>query len=149
MSLESPHILPAKRSAECVFTSPPRGAWQGKPGRALRGPEGALALNIAPARWLLLSDHDNWQEEAIAAGALLFDTTGQWVAMEIDRAHPAVLAAVDIDSCLVQRECAAVSLLDAPALIASTVAQDRLLICIPASYADSFANSIRAVSENL
>ena len=127
---------------ECVFTSSSGGDWQGAPGRILRGPDGALALNFAPARWLLLSRHDHWTAPASAAGALLFDATGKWRLLQLPGSATALRAAVDLDSVLEVRDCAAAVLFDTPVIMARNGA-DALLVCVPASYAESFVSSIQ------
>ena len=81
---------------------------------------------------------------ATAAGALLFDTDGKWRLLQIPSAHRAVHAALDLESTLEERECAAVMMFDTPALIARSPEPDMLLVCVPGSYAASFADSIRA-----
>jgi sarcosine oxidase gamma subunit len=119
----------------------PGGDWQGAPGRVLHGPGGALALNFAPARWLLLAPGDHWTAPAISAGALLFDTSGKSRLLQLPASHSALRAAVDVELVLEGRECAAVVLFDTPVVIARN-GVDTLLLCVPASYADSFVASI-------
>lgn len=144
MSAADGRHLQELRSKECVFPSPPAGCWQGEPGRVLRGPNGALALNFAPARWLLLATGDHWDATATAAGALLFDTDSKWHLLELPSAHAAIHSALDLQSTLEGRECAASVMFDTPVVIARDAANTGLLVCVPASYVASFLVSIEA-----
>jgi hypothetical protein len=133
---------------ECVFPSPAAGEWQGAPGRVQRRTGGALALNFAPARWLLIGPADSWSAELSAAGALVFETVGKWQLMEVAAAHTAVHAALDLHSTLEGRECAAAVMFDTPVVLARGAAADQLLVCVPASYAVSFADSFDRWAES-
>jgi len=144
MSAAEGRWLDGLMTMECVFPSPPTGDWHGAPGRVLRGPDGAAALNFAPGRWLLLTNADHWSATATAAGALLFDTDGKWRVLRLPRAHRALHAALDLDSTLEHRDCAAASMFDTPVVIARASEPDLLLLCIPASYAASFSDSVQA-----
>jgi hypothetical protein len=157
MSITMLQWLDGLTMQECVFPvgypvgyplgspSTPGADWQGAPGRVLRGPDGALALNFAPARWLLLAPDDHWTARAISAGALLFDTAGKLRLLQVPASHWAIRAAVDVETILEARECAAAVLFDTPVVIARNGA-DTLLLCVPASYADSFVASIESWS---
>lgn len=133
---------------ECVFPSSAAGEWQGTPGRVLRRAGGTLALNFAPARWLLIGPADSWSAEVSAAGALVFETAGKWQLLEVAAAHAAVHAALDLHSTLEGRECAAAVMFDTPVVLARGAAADRLLVCVPASYAASFAGSVERWAES-
>jgi hypothetical protein len=127
---------------ECVFPSPASGDWQGAPGRVLRAADGALALNFAPSRWLLIGQAEAWRTAVLTAGALVFDTGGKWRLLEIPGAHAAIHTALDVQSTLEGRECAAAVMFDTPVVIARAAARDMLLLGVPASYAASFGHSL-------
>jgi sarcosine oxidase gamma subunit len=105
-------------------------------------------MNFAPARWLLIGPADSWSADVSAAGALIFDTAGKWQLLEVTGPHAAVPAALDLHSTLEGRECAAAVMFDTPVVIARGAASDQLLVCVPASFAASFADSLHRWAES-
>lgn len=126
------------RSCEWIFTRAPAEPWNVPPGTVWRSGQGALAMNIAPLRWLVLGDPTAWRESALAAGAVEFDTGGRWQVLEWARDSVALRAAVDVDSVLERRGCLAITLFDTPAILAAHDSAGRVLLCVPASYSASF-----------
>jgi sarcosine oxidase gamma subunit len=105
---------------------------------------GALALNFAPGRWLFINADIDMTSQAIDAGAVVFDAEGKWRIFQAQgqRARCAIAAALDLDSILRGRECAAVTLFDVPAIIARIGTEDEWWVCVHASYAEHFMASI-------
>lgn len=130
---------------ECMFPAAPGADWQGAPGRSIRGPGGAWALNPAPSRWLLLAADDRWLAQARWAGALLFDTSGKWRVLQLLESHSALRAAVNVESILRDRDCAATLMFDTPVVMARADVDGMLLLCVPASYSAHLEVMIHAL----
>jgi heterotetrameric sarcosine oxidase gamma subunit len=96
-------------------------------------------LPLGPGRWLWL-DPDPDEANAVAAtGAYIVDVEGKWTAFTCGgpQARRALSAAIDVDSLLEARDCAAVALFDCPAVLART-GDDGFIVCVQSSYAASF-----------
>ena len=81
-------------------------------------------------------------EAAAATGTgVLIDVTGKWSAFELSGPGAARLLAftIDIDAVLAGRECAAVTLMDCPAIIARS--GDGFRLWVQASYATHFLDT--------
>ena len=122
--------LPAEMVLEFIaYTWPARGCaspdWPLEPGAVRRDAQQQPALlHFAPARWLAPAPAPELRrllEGAASAGAgSLVDASGKWVAVDIAGAGAVRLLActLDIESVLGNRECAAVTLFDCPAVVA-------------------------------
>jgi hypothetical protein len=111
--------------------------WPRDPGAVLRDDQGEpLLLHIAARRWFLARD-DEALAPAVAAFAragAVIDVRGKWHALresEGTRA-PWLRASLDLESALDGRDCAAVTILDAPAWVAR--AREGLAIWVPPSF---------------
>jgi len=137
----------AARSCEWVFSHAAPAPWDTPAGAVLRSAGGSLALNIAPRRWLALGAPETWREAALAAGAVEFDTCGRWRVYEFARDSAALRAALDAPAALARRDCLAMTWFDTPAIIATHAAPDLFLVCVPASYADSFLQQALSIED--
>lgn len=132
------------RCCEWVFTRDAPAPWNVPPGTVWHADSGAMAMNMAPLRWLVLGDPKAWRESALSAGALEFDLSGRWHVTVLERNSAALRAAVDV-GILKQRGCLAITLFDTPAILARHDSPDQVLLCIPTSYSASFLEHIRAI----
>lgn len=119
--------------------------WQGAPGCVVAFEPGGLALHFAPARWLLIDVGARVADAAVDAGAVLIDVQGKWRLFKFATAqgNQLLCTAIDLSAILSQRECAAATVFDVPSVIAHLGDSSAYLVCVPASYAMSFAASLR------
>jgi heterotetrameric sarcosine oxidase gamma subunit len=107
--------------------------------------ERALLLHYAPGRWLApeaSSEQQSLLEAAAAAGAgVLLDVTGKWADFEVSGPEATRLLGftIDIGAVLARRDCAAVTLMDCPAVVARAGAGFR--VWVQASYATHFLDT--------
>ena len=133
------------RCCEWVFTRAASSPWDVPPGTVWHSEQGAMAMNIAPLRWLVLGDPTVWRDSALSAGAVEFDTSGRWHVQELARDSTALRAAVDVDRALERRACLATTVFDTPVILAVHDSPGRVLLCIPASYSASFLEYVSAI----
>jgi heterotetrameric sarcosine oxidase gamma subunit len=114
--------------------------WPLEPGAVRRDEQQQPALlHFAPARWLAPAPTPELRrllEGAAGAGAgSLIDASGKWVSVDIEGPGATRLLActLDIEAVLSNRDCAAVTLFDCPAIVARTAQGFRLWV--QASYA--------------
>jgi sarcosine oxidase gamma subunit len=106
-----------------------------------------LLLHYAPGRWLAPSvgaEQLAVLEAAAASGAgVLIEVTGKWSGFGLSGPGAARLLAftMDIDAALAGRECAAVTLLDCPAIVARSA--EGFHLWVQASYATHFLDTAR------
>lgn len=117
--------------------------WPAGPGAVRRDArQQPSLLHYAPGRWLAPACNTEQQamlEAAAVAGVgVLIDVTGKWSGLDLSGPGAARLLAftIDIDAVLADRECAAVTLLDCPAIVARSASGFHLWI--QASYATHF-----------
>jgi len=137
--------LPVEQVLEFVAYAWPADAcaspdWPREPGAVRRNAQQQPALlHFAPARWLAPAPAPELRrllEGAASAGAgSLIDASGKWMTVDIAGTGAARLLActLDIEAVLRDRECAAVTLFDCPA-VAARVAQG-FRLWVQASYA--------------
>ena len=123
-----------------------RGGWPVESGAVRRdAQQRPVLLHYAPARWLAPAAGAPQQatlEAAAARGAgALVDVTGKWSAFELAGPGAARLLAftIDIDAALAGRECAAVTLMDCPAIVARSA--EGFHVWVQASYATHFLDT--------
>jgi len=86
-------------------------------------PQGAI-LFIAPGRWLVVGDALEAEAQAIArmqaADAAVIDVTAKWCRLHIagTEAHGSLSRVLDLHQVLGKRDCASVTVLDCPAVLA-------------------------------
>jgi heterotetrameric sarcosine oxidase gamma subunit len=150
--------LPAARMVEFVFFDPfgdARGAGLAPlPGGARRGANGdPVILHFAPGRYLLpdpAPELDAWMAAAVAQGSgTAIEVEGKWAALELSGPDAARLlsSSLDVAAVLESRDCAAVVLLDCPAVLA--VAATGYLVYVKASYIADFSTAIERLRANL
>ncbi len=134
-----------------VLTDPD---WPVDPGGAHYGArQQPVLLHFAPGRWLAPAADDALGarlEAAAARGAgTPVDVSGKWVGLELSGPGAARLLAftVDIEAVLAGRECAAVNLMDCPAIVARAAPGFRLWV--QSSYAGHFLATARQCGEAL
>jgi heterotetrameric sarcosine oxidase gamma subunit len=138
-------VLSGARSA--TLQSP----WNAMPGAVQRFTARAAALNFAPARWLLIDAGAEVIADAVANGAMVIDVDGKWRCFEVRGAHAAAVlsAAVNPAVILAGRACAAVHVLDCPAVIARCANDTDFEVYVSASYATSLRAGLeRALQRN-
>jgi heterotetrameric sarcosine oxidase gamma subunit len=128
--------------------------WPMEPGAVWRDTQRQPALlHFAPARWLAPAPGPELRhllEGAAGAGAgSLVDASGKWVAVDIAGPGAARLLActMDIEAVLIDRECAALTLFDCPAVVARTAQGFRLWV--QASYAEHLLATAQHCSAGL
>jgi heterotetrameric sarcosine oxidase gamma subunit len=133
------------------FTRPD---WPVDPGGVQSGARQQPALlHFAPGRWLAPAPDAGLGarlEAAAARGAgTLVDVSGKWVGLELSGPGAARLLAftVDIEAVLAGRDCAAVNLLDCPAIVVRAAPGFRLWV--QSSYAGHFHATARQCGEVL
>lgn len=146
---ESPFVLLPARCVELVF-APAHGAprpapWRAAPGSVRHLDSGAAALHFAPARWLLIDAVEPSLQAAVDSGALVFDVAEKWRLCRLSAAlgTKVLPAALDLAGILAGRDCAAVTLFDAPAIVARLAAGEEYLVCAHSSYAASLSAAMR------
>jgi hypothetical protein len=137
------------RCCEWIFTRAAPAPWNVPPGTVWHSEQGAMAMNIAPLRWLVLGDPTAWRDSALSAGAVEFDTSGRWQVQELARDSAALRAAVDVDRALERRACLATTVFDTPVILAGHGSPDLLLVCVPSSYAASFMDHVVAIDSRV
>jgi len=102
-------------------------------------PDGIEALPTAPRRWLWLNADADARAAVVASDAIVVDVDGKWTVFSCagPSARRALAAAVDVDTVLEPRGCAALMLFDCPAVLARQ-GQDGFVACVHTSYAASF-----------
>ena len=121
--------------------------WPCTPGAALFDTSGSAALlHFAPGRWLVP------QPAGVPAAMVAVATEhgygtavevdGKWVAMNLAgrEASRALASAIDIEASLMDRDCAAVTVFDCPAVVVATA--DGYRLWVGASHAGDFAAAI-------
>ena len=113
--------------------------WPLSPGQARRtASKGYELLHFAPGRWLAPSLSDSLQERCrglVAGGAaVLIDVDGKWNGVMVRRAAGASVLAqsLDVELLLAERDCAAATLFDSPAILART--ESHYHLWVQASY---------------
>ena len=124
--------------------------WPAAPGAVRRDDAGRpVLLHFAPARWLVPTPHADIAavvEAAVKAGAgAVVDVEGKWQAFALTgpRAARVLAATLDVEAVLEGRECAAVSLFDCPAVLAS--APGGFEVWVQASYAVHFRSAVEGL----
>ena len=151
---------PGARACEYVsYAWPPAGAvpseWPLAPGAIRLGADGRPELlHFAPGRWLAPgaapdSFHGSYEGATPPAGTLV-DVSGKWDGVQLRGGGAARLLAttIDLERVLEQRDCAAVTLFDSPAIIVRV--PDGYLLWVQSSYTSDFltaAKRARAVLE--
>jgi heterotetrameric sarcosine oxidase gamma subunit len=123
-----------RHGQECVlefvaFRWPPAGfdsaAWPSAPGGAVRAASGRTTmLHFAPGRWLVPAPTNELLQQlddaALTGAGVKLDVTGKWERISITGPGSTRLlaSAIGIDSLLADRDCAAATLFDCPAIIA-------------------------------
>jgi heterotetrameric sarcosine oxidase gamma subunit len=110
----------------------------------------ACRLYFAPRRWLVVGDCAELRARLAAACdagvGTSVDVEGKWAALRLDGpdARLALASTVDIDAVLLQRDCAALTLFDCPAVVMREGAAYRMWVA--ASCAAAFEAAINALS---
>jgi sarcosine oxidase gamma subunit len=106
-----------------------------------------VALNIAPARWLVIAPQESWlagRAQAEKAGhGILIDASGRWVPVDIAKDSRALSAAAPLELILREREVAALWIFDCPVLIVRCNGEIRVLV------EASYTHSLRAMLARL
>lgn len=144
--------LPPERVLEFVLFGFPHGSpfdagSPAAPGGVRHDAAGRAALlHFAPGRWLVPAPSAGTlalleAEEAAGAGAS-FDVTGKWQALRLTGTDAARLlsSSVDVAALLEDRECAALTLFDCPALVVRVA--DGCVLWVRASYAADLVTAI-------
>ena len=121
-----------------------------QPGQASRDQNGrAILLHFAPSRWLVPAPDSALAEQltSLAAQGLgaLVDVTGKWrpVRAESSSATQALASTISVEAVLKNRDCAATTLFDCPAILARAGLSFDLWVT--ASYVDHFLYVIRTL----
>jgi sarcosine oxidase gamma subunit len=94
------------------------------PGGVRRYADGAAVLHMAPGRWLLVGAAISWESATLvtaqAHGGSLIDVSGKWLRLSVTgaEAHDHLSRFLNLTQLLRDRDCAPVSILDCPTLLA-------------------------------
>jgi heterotetrameric sarcosine oxidase gamma subunit len=121
--------------------------WPAPPGAVRHDGDGRpVLLHFAPARWLVPAPHPDIAAllgAAAAAGAgSVIDVEGKWTAFRLlgPGARRLLASTIDVEPLLAARECAAATLFDCPAVLASVPAG--FAIWVRSSYAADFVTAV-------
>jgi sarcosine oxidase gamma subunit len=129
------------------ITTAASGAWPGRAGQVLRDAAGrATLLHFAPDRWLAPAPEPTVMLQLAslerAGCGTLIDVAGKWQELRfMGQYAPRLLArGIDVETALADRDCAALSLFDCPAIVACHAAAFNVWV------APSFARSFLEVT---
>ena len=106
-------------------------------------------MHTGPGRWLLSEPNDDmlaFVQSAVTAGAgMATSVHGKWrlVALTGSGSKKMLTAGADLDSMLTGRQCAALSLFDCPAIVATR--RDGYDVWVGASYAAAFMAKLQTI----
>lgn len=129
------------------------GRWRPDAGGVIDVDGRPVAMHFAPRRWLVEASASLDVSDVVRAGAAVVDVDGCWArfALRGDRGRGTLAAATALDALLRSRRCAATTLFDCPAIVASVANAERpeWLVHVAASYVASFAAACERVAAHL